>query len=138
MALKMSSSSSVSGNYARRRLNAERGTPKQCWCDEPSELFTSASVTNPGRLYYCCAKEYRKRHLLKWADECLVEEVEDIKPVIRGMNEDISELRLNVSRLEKKIEVMKKADMRKGDECMRNVVVCGVGMAILCYYYFFI
>ncbi|KAG2313884.1 hypothetical protein Bca52824_017006 [Brassica carinata] len=56
----MSSSSSVSGNYVRRRLNAERGTPKQCWYGEPSELFTSASVTNPERLYYCCAKGYRK------------------------------------------------------------------------------
>ncbi|KAG5410994.1 hypothetical protein IGI04_007313 [Brassica rapa subsp. trilocularis] len=41
----------------------------------------------------------QKSHLFKWADECLVEEVEDIKAVINGMNRDISELRVNVARL---------------------------------------
>ncbi|KAL0797203.1 hypothetical protein Bca101_068580 [Brassica carinata] len=136
--LKMSSSSSVSGNYGRRHLNTDRGMSKECWCDQPAELFTSGSVTNPGRLYYCCARGSHKRHLFKWVDECLVEEVEDIKPVIRGMNDDISFLILNIARLEKEIEVIKTAHVRKRDECMRNVVVCGVGMAILCYYYFFV
>ena len=58
-----------------------------------------------------------------------MEEVEDIKPVIRGMNDDISFLILNVARLGKEIEVIKTAHVRKRDECMRNVVVCGVGMA---------
>ncbi|KAL0802877.1 hypothetical protein Bca101_058053 [Brassica carinata] len=120
-----------------RHLNTERGMPKECWCGQPAELFTSGSVTNPGRLYYCCARGYHKRHLFKWVDECLVEEVEDIKPVIRGMNDDISFLILSVARLGKEIEVIKTAHVRKRDECMRNVVVCGVGMAILCYYYFF-
>ncbi|KAF8113090.1 hypothetical protein N665_0057s0040 [Sinapis alba] len=140
----MSSSSCVSENYYRRRLNAERGTPKKCWCGESSKKFTSGSATNPGRLYYCCAKGYHKRYLFKWADECLVEEVEDIKSVISGMNKDIFELTLNVARLEKEIEGMKTESERKGDECMsqgrylRNVVVSGVGMAILCYYYFFV
>ncbi|KAL0666850.1 hypothetical protein Bca4012_029554 [Brassica carinata] len=56
----MSSSSCVSGNSYRRRLNSGRRTSKQCWCGEPSEIFTSASATNPGRLYYCCAKGYNK------------------------------------------------------------------------------
>ncbi|CAN6891183.1 unnamed protein product [Brassica oleracea] len=84
------------------------------------------------------------RHLFKWADECLVEEVEDIKSLISGMNKDISEFRLNVDRLEKEIEVMKTASEGKGEECMsqgrclRNVVVCGVGMSLLFYYYFFV
>ncbi|KAF2547528.1 hypothetical protein F2Q70_00021479 [Brassica cretica] len=63
-------------------MNAERGMSKQCWCGEPSDNFTSGSATNPGRLYYCCAKGYHKRHLFKWVDECLVEEVEDIKSVM--------------------------------------------------------
>ncbi|KAL0796379.1 hypothetical protein Bca101_067756 [Brassica carinata] len=78
------------------------------------------------------------RHLFKWVDECLVEEVKDIKPVIRGMNDDISFLILSVAGLGKEIEVIKTAHVRKRDECMRNVVVCGVGTAILCYYYFFL
>ncbi|KAL0734183.1 hypothetical protein Bca4012_010393 [Brassica carinata] len=121
-----------------RHLNTERGTSKECWCGQSAKLFTFGSVTNPGRLYYCCARGYHKRHLFKWVDECLVEEVEDIKPVIRGMNDDISFLLLNVARLGKEIEVIKTAHVRKRDECMRNVVVCGVGMAILCYYNFFV
>ncbi|CAN7076161.1 unnamed protein product [Brassica oleracea var. botrytis] len=58
------------------------------------------------------------RHLFKWADECLVEEVEDIKSLISGMNKDISEFRLNVDRLEKEIEVMNTASEGKGEECM--------------------
>ena len=72
----------------------------------------------------------------------MVEEVEDIKSLISGMNKDISEFRLNVDRLEKEIEVMKTASEGKGEEymtqgrCLRNVVVCVAGMAILCYYYF--
>ncbi|KAH0862589.1 hypothetical protein HID58_079800, partial [Brassica napus] len=101
------------------RLNAERGMPKQWLCGEPSYIFTSGSATNPRRLYYCCAKGYNK---------CLVEEVEDIKSLISGMNKDISEFRLIVARLEKEIEGMKTESERKGEECMsqgrclRNVV----------------
>ncbi|XP_033132001.1 uncharacterized protein LOC117126882 [Brassica rapa] len=135
----MSSSSFTSGNYYRRRRNTERGTPKECWCGAPSDIFTSGSETNPGRLYYCCAKGYHKSHLFKWADECLVEEVEDIKAVINGMNRDISELRVNVAQLANGV---KTESERKGGECLsesrclRNVVVCVAGMAILCYYYF--
>ncbi|XP_022570207.1 uncharacterized protein At4g04775-like [Brassica napus] len=110
----MSSSSCVSGNSHRRRLKAERGTPKQCWCGEPYYISTSGTATNPGRLYYCCGKGYNKRHLFKWADECLVEEVEDINSLISGMNKDISEFRLSVARLEKEIEVMKTASEGKG------------------------
>ncbi|KAG5375465.1 hypothetical protein IGI04_040061, partial [Brassica rapa subsp. trilocularis] len=137
--LTMSSSSFTSGNYYRRRRNTERGTPKECWCGAPSDIFTSGNETNPGILYYCCAKGYHKSHLFKWSDECLVEEVEDIKAVINGMNRDISELRVNVARLANGV---KTESERKGGECLsesrclRNVVVCVAGMAILCYYYF--
>ncbi|KAL0656652.1 hypothetical protein Bca4012_077236 [Brassica carinata] len=136
----MSSSSCVSGNSHRRRLNAERGTPKQCWCGEPCYISTSGTATNPGRLYYCCGEGYNKRHLFKWADECLVEEVEDINSLISGMNKDISKFRLSVARLEKEIEVMKTASEGKGEECMsqgrclRNVFE----MSLLCYYYYFV
>ncbi|XP_013669057.1 uncharacterized protein At4g04775-like [Brassica napus] len=140
----MSSSSAVSRNSHRLRLNAERGTPKQCWCGEPCYISTPGTFTNPGRFYYCCGKEYNKRHLFKWADECLVEEVDDIKSLISGMNIDIPEFRVNVAMLEKEIEVMKTVSGGKGEECMsqgrclRNVFVCGVGMSLLCYYYYFV
>ncbi|KAF2584034.1 hypothetical protein F2Q70_00037357 [Brassica cretica] len=118
------------GNSHRRRLNAERETPKQCWCGEPCYISTSGTATNP-------------RHLFKWADECLVEAVEDIKSLISGMNKDISKFRLSVARLEKEIEVMKTASEGKGEECMsqgrclRNVFVCGVEKSLLCYYYYY-
>ncbi|KAH0899880.1 hypothetical protein HID58_049448, partial [Brassica napus] len=95
MPIKMSSSSCVSENSHRRCLNAERGMLKQCWCGEPCYISTSGTATNPERLYYCCGKGYNK---------CLVEEVEDIKSLISGMNKDISEFRLSVARLEKEIE----------------------------------
>ena len=47
-------------NYYKRRRNTERGTPKECWCGAPSDIFTSGSETNPGRLYYYCAKGNHK------------------------------------------------------------------------------
>ncbi|KAH0855465.1 hypothetical protein HID58_007983, partial [Brassica napus] len=61
---------------------------------------------------------WKQRHLFKWADECLVEEVDDIKSLISGMNKDISEFRVNVALLQKEIEVMKTASGGKGEECM--------------------
>ena len=48
----------------------------------------------------------------------MVEEIEDIKSLISGMNKDISKFRLNVTRLEKEIEVMKTDSEGKGEECM--------------------
>ncbi|XP_033141139.1 uncharacterized protein LOC103848585 [Brassica rapa] len=92
----------------------------------------------------CYDPIFGERHLFKWADECLVEEVDDIKSLISGMNKDISEFRVNVALLQKEIEVMKTASGGKGEECMsqgrclRNVFVCGVGMSLLCYYYYFV
>ena len=74
----------------------------------------------------------------------MVEEFEDIKSLISGMNKDISEFRLSVARLEKEIEVMKTSSEGKGEECMsqgwylRNVFVCEVGMSLLCYYDYFV
>ena len=43
----------------------------------------------------------------------MVEEVDDIQSLISGMNKYISEFRVNVSLLEKEIEVMKTASGEK-------------------------
>ncbi|KAG5415291.1 hypothetical protein IGI04_002858, partial [Brassica rapa subsp. trilocularis] len=106
--IKMSSSSAVSRNSYRRRSNVERETPKQCWCGEPCYISTSGTFTNPGRLYYCGGKGYNKVRFGSYfacsVDECLVEEVDDIKSLISGMNKDISEFRVNVALLKKEIE----------------------------------
>ena len=64
-------------------------------------------------------------HLFKWTDECLVEEIEDMKSLISDMNKYMSELRINVARLKKDFEGMKTESERKGDEYLSEVW-CGV------------
>ncbi|KAF8112108.1 hypothetical protein N665_0067s0028 [Sinapis alba] len=138
----MSTSSCALENHYKRRWFADRGTPKQCWCGESAEIFTSGTAKNPGRLYFCCAKGYNKRHLFKWTYDWLVDEVEDTKSVISDMIKDMSELRANIAWLEKEIEGLKTESERRGGECMsevqslRNVVVCGFVIAIFCFYFF--
>ncbi|KAF2616064.1 hypothetical protein F2Q70_00011586 [Brassica cretica] len=134
----MSSSSCVSGNSYRRRLNAERGMPKH------------GGVVNPVTFLHLELRQIQEDCTIAAEKDIirfvlvLISHVEDKKSLISGMNKDISEFRLNVDRLEKEIEVMKTASEGKGEECMsqgrclRNVVVCGVGMSLLCYYYFFV
>ena len=54
--------------------------------------------------------------------------MKDVKSVMNDMNKGMSDLRVNVARLEKKFDKAEKV------QCLRNVVV---GIAILCYYFFF-
>lgn len=63
-----------------------------------------------------------------------MEEVEDMKSVMSDMNKGISDLRVDVGRLEKELELDKAEKMK----CLMFLVVfCAVGMAIFCHYYFF-
>ena len=54
-----------------------------------------------------------------------------MKSVMNDMNKGMSDLRVNIAQLEKELDKAIKV------QCLRNVVVCGVGMALLCYYFFF-
>ncbi|KAH0873089.1 hypothetical protein HID58_070451, partial [Brassica napus] len=108
-------------NSYRRRLNAEEKRRNNVGVVNPVTFLH----LEPLQIQEDCTIAVEKdiirfvlRHLFKWADECLVEEVGDIKSLISGMNKDISEFRLNVARLEKEIEVMKTESEEKGEECM--------------------
>ncbi|KAF8091031.1 hypothetical protein N665_0458s0031 [Sinapis alba] len=144
-------SSSRSGNWRRRGGQKERGMPKSCRCGEASTIKTSGTAKNPGRLFHCCpnGSEGDKFHLFKWTDECMVEEIDDLKTMLSDEKEDMLELRATVSGFEKELEDMKKMIMELENErkdCisevkfLKNVMVCyglgSLGMMIFGYYIF--
>ncbi|XP_018474301.1 uncharacterized protein At4g04775-like [Raphanus sativus] len=143
------SSSSVSGggNWRHRGGNRQRGMPKACRCGEEAVIRTSGTVKNPGRLFHCCpyGSEEDKYHLFKWTDESMVEEIKDLIVMLSDVKGDITNLRGEVVGLEKELEEMKKAiakQERDRIDCinevksMKNVMVFGFGIAIVCYYFF--
>ncbi|CAH8392069.1 unnamed protein product [Eruca vesicaria subsp. sativa] len=73
--------SSGLGRWRRRRRPEERGFPKYSRCEEEAVIKTSGTQKNPGRLFHCCpyGSEEDKSHLFTWTDECMVEEIEDLK-----------------------------------------------------------
>lgn len=90
-----------------------------------------------------------KFHLFKWTDECMVEEIDDLKTMLSDEKEDMLELRATVSGFEKELEDMKKMIMELENErkdCisevkfLKNVMVCyglgSLGMMIFGYYIF--
>ncbi|ESQ38646.1 hypothetical protein EUTSA_v10029337mg [Eutrema salsugineum] len=65
----------------------ERGFSGHCRCGERGRLLTSKTANNPGRLFFGCrfGDEKNQNHLFKWADESMVEEIEDMKPKINDL-----------------------------------------------------
>ncbi|KAF8091631.1 hypothetical protein N665_0440s0001 [Sinapis alba] len=134
----------MSANWSRNKVERERGFPSSCKkCGEASVIFTSKTTKNPGRLFHGCPNdnEEDKNHLFKWTDEYVVEEIEDMK---RLYDEKIGYLELQSHRCEdvirsyeKKIEDLGDAlaGYEKGLKRLKKMVVCGVGMMIV-YYYF--
>ncbi|XP_033143272.1 uncharacterized protein At4g04775-like [Brassica rapa] len=84
----------------------ERGMPKTCRCGEASLIRTSKTYENPGRLFHCCpnGSKKEKNHLLKWTDEAVVEEIDDIKD---SYGQKIKEMNDVIVEFEKEIEEMK-------------------------------
>ncbi|KAF8095008.1 hypothetical protein N665_0346s0005, partial [Sinapis alba] len=116
-------------------------------CGEKAVIKTSGTAKNPGRLFYCCphGSEEDKYHLFKWTDMCMVEEIKDLIVMLTDVKGDISNLRGEVVGLEKELEGMKKViaeQERDKIDCinelksMKNVMVLGFGIAIVCYYFF--
>ncbi|CAH8306756.1 unnamed protein product [Eruca vesicaria subsp. sativa] len=66
---------------------ADRGFPTHCPCGSRVSRRTSKTPTNPGRLFHSCpyGNENNPHHLFKWTDLCMVEEIEDIKFNIDGL-----------------------------------------------------
>ena len=84
-----------------------------------------------------------KYHLFKWTDESMVEEIKDMNAMLSEVKGDISNLK--VVRLDKEFEGMKKViaeQERDRIDCinelnsMKNVMVFGFGISIICYYFF--
>ncbi|XP_024004104.1 uncharacterized protein At1g43920, Chloroplastic-like [Eutrema salsugineum] len=59
-------------------INGKKGFPKQCVCGSDVTIYTSASKTNPGRLYFRCAVSRENGHLFKWVEDGIYEEVIDL------------------------------------------------------------
>nr|VDC66004.1 unnamed protein product [Brassica rapa] len=104
---KASSSSTSGGVSSRRRRRArERGFPTFCRCGEEAVIKTSGTAKNPGRLFHCCpyGSEEDKSHLFSWTDECMVEEIYDLKEMVTHLKGDIADLRGEIGGLQKDIE----------------------------------
>ncbi|RIA05026.1 hypothetical protein BRARA_K00631, partial [Brassica rapa] len=86
-----------------------RGIPKFCRCGEEAMIQTSGTAKNPGRLFYCCphGSEGDKFHLFTWTDECVVEEIEDLKSMMSDVKREKSDLRVEVVELQKELEQIK-------------------------------
>lgn len=119
----------------------ERGMPKTCRCGEASLIRTSKTYENPGRLFHCCpnGSKKEKNHLLKWTDEAVVEEIDDIK---NSYGQKIKEMNDVIVEFEKEIEEMKTTvygcdkefkDFVVEVRSLRNIIVCGFTMCILYY-----
>ncbi|KAG2266102.1 hypothetical protein Bca4012_076457 [Brassica carinata] len=101
-----SSSTSGGGSWRHRRGERERGFPKFCRCGEEAVIKTSGTTKNPGRLFHCCpygSEEYKSR-LFSWTDECMVEEIYDLKEMASDLKGEISELRGEMGGLQNDIE----------------------------------
>ncbi|KAG7536808.1 Zinc finger GRF-type [Arabidopsis suecica] len=69
----------------------DRGFPTRCRCGETVKMGTSRTAKNPGRLFHSCpngSAEDRWFHTFKWTDECMVEEIEDLKLQMNNLEED--------------------------------------------------
>ncbi|KAG2311374.1 hypothetical protein Bca52824_022931 [Brassica carinata] len=122
-------SSVNSSSNSRDRLAKQRGIPTRCNCGEKVARFTSRTVKNPGRLFYCCpmGSEKDKTHLFKWTDKSVVEEIEDFQELFDVLLIDNSEFQRSVracenmlKRHESRIEEMEDAVRR----CQEKTIEC--------------
>ncbi|KAL0680392.1 hypothetical protein Bca4012_008374 [Brassica carinata] len=150
----------MSGNWRQnwRRERIERGFPSACKkCGAGAVIFTSKTTKNPGRLFHGCpnGSEEDKNHLFKWTDESAVEEIDDMKrlyddkigrlelqsqrceDVVRSYEKKIEDLGDALAGFEKEMKEMKELvhGYEKDVKSLKKMVVCGVGMMIV-YYYF--
>ncbi|CAH8363766.1 unnamed protein product [Eruca vesicaria subsp. sativa] len=113
------------GSSKRRRGRRDKAFPKYCRCGAEAVIKTSGTVKNSGRLFHCCpygSEEpsvflltsmeagvsfdcaEKKSHLFTWTDECMVEEIEDLKDFVSDVKGEISILRGEIDGLEKELE----------------------------------
>ncbi|KAF8112100.1 hypothetical protein N665_0067s0021 [Sinapis alba] len=90
-------------DLSRRRGTFGKWIPKICRCGEKAILRTSGTARNPGRLFFCCpnGSEGEKNHLFTWADERVLEEVENLNQVVCEVSGQIYELRAELSAIQR-------------------------------------
>ncbi|EOA29684.1 hypothetical protein CARUB_v10016007mg [Capsella rubella] len=129
-----------------------RGFLRRCRCGELVRMGTSKTAKNPGRLFHSCSNgsdESRWYHTFKWTDECMVEEIEDLKLKMNNVEEDSMALQKNVNACESEIESLQMETCvcevvveKEMQECkmelrsLKNMVGCAVVM-ILIYMFMF-
>ncbi|ESQ44840.1 hypothetical protein EUTSA_v10003330mg [Eutrema salsugineum] len=134
----------------------KRGFPSHCICGERGRMLTSKTVTNPGRLFFACryGDEKNRYHLFKWADESMVEEIEDMKLKIDDLERASSTFEKGLQACESEMETITmetrtceavvcgfekeiKRFEKEIQECkmelrgLKNMVVCAVVMVLL-------
>ncbi|XP_019086362.1 PREDICTED: uncharacterized protein At1g43920, Chloroplastic-like [Camelina sativa] len=72
------------------------GFPSKCHCGLDVAIHTSSMKQNPGRPYFHCPTRGDK-HLFKWVEEGVYEEVVEALPKISIINNEISNARAEVA-----------------------------------------
>ncbi|CAE5973925.1 unnamed protein product [Arabidopsis arenosa] len=72
---------------------ASLGIPKMCFCGGPVHLANSITEADPGRRFYQCVMRHGPgRHIFKWLDEALMDEISAIRSSIREQDEHLKYL----------------------------------------------
>ncbi|XP_010506945.1 PREDICTED: uncharacterized protein At4g04775-like [Camelina sativa] len=83
-----------------------RGFPTRCRCGEAVRIGMSRTAKNPGRLFHSCprrSEETQWYHTFKWTDQCMVEEIEDLKLKMDNVEEDSITFQKSVNACETKV-----------------------------------
>ncbi|XP_010446047.1 PREDICTED: uncharacterized protein At4g04775-like [Camelina sativa] len=73
-----------------------RGVPSRCWCGNEITMFTSKTDENPYRRFYRCVqgvKDKKEKHMFRWVDDALLEEIRMIENKHKQLLEDVNVLR---------------------------------------------
>ncbi|XP_010495625.1 PREDICTED: uncharacterized protein At4g04775-like [Camelina sativa] len=120
------SDSSSSYHSAHRLSPPEVLTSCRCWCGQETITFTSKTKENPYRRFYRCSialKRPNEEHLFKWVDEALVEEIQMVNRKLKRIEEDVSDLRINViQNLDLQKEMLKKLEGNMVKKLEENMV----------------
>ncbi|XP_010436627.1 PREDICTED: uncharacterized protein At4g04775-like [Camelina sativa] len=89
-----------------------RGFPTRCRCGEAVRMVTSRTAKNPGRLFHSYPRgseellQSRWYHTFKWTDECMIEEIEDMKLKMNTVEEDSITLQKSFNACESEVETL--------------------------------
>ncbi|XP_048613436.1 uncharacterized protein At4g04775-like [Brassica napus] len=103
------------------------GIPSRCWCGKGIVTYVSKTEENPYRRFFRCEiglKRKKEKHLFKWVDEALLDEIQRMQEQQSRMVEEIEDLR---SSLKKTVDEAVIEHKKSGD-----VGLIGSILTILC------